>query len=379
MERFFFELLQVAIGNKPCLSAVPTNEEWLLLFQMCQKQALVGIAFHGVQLLTKEQRPERSLILQWYAVAMQIEQRNALTTEVCHLLVKDLDADGLGTCILKGQANHQYYDGELAPLRTCGDVDVWAAPKDKGEKQPVRKVIEYFSAKGVMESLCYLHIEITPVKDVPVEVHLRPSFMNEPFCNRRFQSLFGHGSVSWEKCICTKEIDGVMMPVLTVDYDVIFQLNHIYRHLIDEGVGLRQVLDYYMLLRTWHHDKGMERNELLCHVRGLGMLRFASALMFVLKEVFAMPSDWMICEASEKDGRFLLEEILQSGNFGHYDSRMAQLDVRKGKTSYQIRRAWRRFVRNLHFSTSYPTEVIWEPIARVEHLWWRKWKLWRWP
>ena len=79
----------------------------------------------------------------------------------------------------------------------------------------------------------------------------------------------------------------MMMPVLTVDYDVIFQLNHIYRHLIDEGVGLRQVLDYYMLLRTWHHDKGMEKNELLCHVRGLGMLRFASALMFVLKEVFA--------------------------------------------------------------------------------------------
>ena len=378
MERFFFELLQVAIGNKPCLSAVPTNEEWMLLFQMCQKQALVGIAFHGVQLLPKEQRPERSLIIQWYAVAMQIEQRNALTTEVCHLLVKDLDADGLGTCILKGQANHQYYDGELAPLRTCGDVDVWVAPKDKGEKQPVRKVIEYFSAKGVMESLCYLHIEITPVKDVPVEVHLRPSFMNEPFCNRRFQQLFGHGGECWNRCTCMEKIDGVVLPVLTVDYDAIFQLNHIYRHLIDEGVGLRQVLDYYMLLKTWKDWHKMQKESIQQIVRGLGMARFASALMYVLKEVFAMPEEWMICEASEKAGRFLLDEILQSGNFGHYDSRMTQLEVRKGETSYQIQRAWRRFVRNLHFLTSYPEEVIWEPVARVEHLWWRKWKLWRW-
>ena len=97
----------------------------------------------------------------------------------------------------------------------------------------------------------------------------------------------------------------------------------------------------------------------------------------IAEQVFAMPAEYMIVEMSEQDGAFLLSEILQAGNFGQYDPRMNNLEVRKGKTAYQLHRAWRRFVRNLRFFTSYPEEVLWEPVARVEHLWWRKLRLWR--
>lgn len=373
MEKLFFELLQVAIGKRQCLSVIPTNEEWQSLFQICQKQSLTGIAFYGIQKLPKEQLPARPLILQWYSIVVQIQQRNVLTTKVCHQLVQDFAQDGLRSCIMKGQANHRYYERELGMLRTCGDIDIWVTPKERKVKHPVKEIISYFSDKGQQESLCYLHIEIKPVMNVPVEVHLRPSFMNAPFRNRRFQRLFGHGS----ECIFFENIDGVVMPVMKIDYDVIFQMNHIYRHLIDEGVGLRQGLDYYMLLGKWKDEHEMSQEELLHHIRRLGMMRFAKALMYVLKEVFMMPQEWMICNASVKDGRFLLSEILQSGNFGHYDSRLAKLSVQKGQTSYQLKRAWRRFVRNLNFLSSYPEEVVWEPVARVGHLWWRKFHLWK--
>lgn len=373
----FFELLQVAIGNRASLSTVPTREEWSFLFQMAQKQSLIGITFHGLQKLPEDQRPQRSLILQWYAIAAQIQRRNELTTEVCQSLTDELAKDGLRTCILKGQANHRYYHEELGNLRSSGDVDVWVVPQNQGERHPVKKVLEYFLGKGLVESLCYLHVEVKPVQNIPVEVHLRPSFMNAPLKNRHFQRWFGHGGEYWDTCVCEEKIEGVMMLVLTIDYDAVFQLNHIYRHLIDEGVGLRQVLDYYMLLRRWKEEHTISKDELQHLVKKLGMERFSKALMFVLREVFAMPEEWMICDVSEKDGRFLLSEIIQSGNFGQYDNRMAHLDVHKGKTSYQLQRAWRRFVRNLHFFTSYPEEVIWEPMARLEHLWWRKWRLWR--
>ena len=378
MENLFFELLQVAIGNKTSLSTVPSKEEWSFLSQMAQKQSLVGIAFSGVQKLPVEQRPERSIILNWFVFATQLQQRNTLTTEVCNLLYQQLQEEGYCSCILKGQANHRYYDNELRNLRACGDIDIWVAPQDKGQKHPVRKVLEYYMRKCTVESLCYLHIELKPIRSVPVEVHLRPSFMNAPIRNRRFQKLFGHGAERFDEIVTIKEVDGVAMPVMKVDYDVIFQLNHLYRHLIDEGVGLRQVLDYYMLLRTWNNEHEMSKEMLLSHIKRLGMFRFAKALMYVLQEVFAMPADWMICTPSEKDGRFLLDEILQSGNFGQYDPRMAHLNVQKGKTSYQVQRAWRRITRNARFITSYPEEVIWEPIARVEHFVWRKLKLWRW-
>lgn len=372
-ESLFFELLQIAIGNRQCLSTVPSNEEWQSLFQMSQKQSLVGIAFLGLQALPMEQRPLRALVLQWYSIAMQIQQRNKLTTEVCHQLVGSLEQDGFRSCIMKGQANHRYYSEGLCMLRSCGDVDIWVTPENEREKHPVKEVLNYFYGKGLVESLCYLHIEVKPVMSVPVEVHLRPSFLNSPLRNRYFQRLFA----CHDRCICMQNVDGTELPVMSVDYDAIFQLNHIYRHLIDEGIGLRQVLDYYMLLGKWKDEHRMSQEMLLYHISRLGMMRFTKALMYVLREVFSMPLGWMICEASVKDGRFLLNEIILAGNFGHYDSRLVQLDVHKGQTSYQIKRARRRIIRNMSFFASYPEEVFWEPITRIAHLFWRKYHLWK--
>ena len=34
----------------------------------------------------------------------------------------------------------------------------------------------------------------------------------------------------------------------TVEFNIIFQLTHIYSHLMNEGIGLRQLVDYYYVL-----------------------------------------------------------------------------------------------------------------------------------
>ena len=174
----------------------------------------------------------------------------------------------------------------------------------------------------MVESLCWLHVELKPIDTVPVEVHLRPSFFNSPIRNRRLLKF-----LDFEKAVCQKEIDGMMLPALKTEYDVIFQLNHIYRHLLDEGVGLRQIVDYYYLLMSYNNKN---KKEVTDKISSLGMAKFASALMWVMQEVLAMEREYMICEPSERDGRFLLDEIMVAGNFGHYDSRMISLDVKKG-------------------------------------------------
>lgn len=107
------------------------------------------------------------------------------------------------------------------------------------------------------------------------------------------------------------------------------------------------------------------------------MGRFASALMYVLQKIFDMDCSELLCAPSEHHGSFLLDEMMLAGNFGHYDARMRTLEVKKGKLSYQLQKAARRFKRNLRFLSSYPEEVIWEPIARVEHFLWRKYRLYR--
>lgn len=377
----FYTILQSAIGKPVRLSHTLSEKEWNEIFGLSKKQALVGIMFEGVERLPQEQWPPRNVVLQWAMMVEGIKHRNRQTTDVCLRLTEALDKDGFETCILKGQANHVYYDGlnsehSLGQLRICGDVDAWIWPKEK-TKHPVKSIIDYCQRKKILLSLCHLHAEVKPVNGVPIEIHFRPSFLNAPWRDRYFQLLFQ--SAQFEKV----NIDGCgELTKLRVDYDLLFQMNHIYRHLLDEGVGMRQVLDFYMLLKAYQKES-LVRNDLMDgsalqrHVKACGMGRFASALMYVLQKIFDMDSSELLCAPSELHGSFLLDEMMLAGNFGHYDARMGTLVVKKGKLSYQLQKASRRFRRNLRFLTSYPGEVICEPIARVEHFLWRKYRLYR--
>ena len=374
MEGLFFELLQVAIGNRKEFTRQLSDDEWASLYSECEKQALLGVAFCGVERLPKEQFPPFEVLAEWVHDAQVVKERNEKAFGVCRKLVRYFKDKGFKTCILKGQSNLVYYPDDLKYSRTSGDVDVWLMPEDKSNRHPVKTVMAFLEGKGMIESLCYLHAESNPLDGVPVEVHFRPSFLNCPWKNRNFLSIFAD-----ERCIISGGDDG-SLPKLREDYDIIFQLNHLYRHLLDEGIGLRQILDYYMLLKAYYKENAesvYDKEQIMYRIKNCGMWRFASAMMWLLRYVFDMPSEWMICEPSEKDGSFLLDEIMQSGNFGHYDLRLTELEVKEGKTSYQVRRALRRIKRNFRFFSSYPLEVIFEPYARLTHFWWRKFRLWR--
>lgn len=374
----FFELLQVAVGHRERLSDAPSAREWSELFDIARRQAVTGVLFEAVSRLPKEQWPPKDVIFKWTVTTEQIRKQNEKATAVCGKLTGLLNKDGFDVCILKGQANHVYYDTfrkGSGNLRTCGDVDAWIKPQEK-MRHPVRYIIEYFERKRLIQSLCHLHAEITPSGNVPIEIHFRPSFLNAPWRDRRFQRLFAGD------CLETGAVDDTNITKLRIDYDLIFQMNHIYRHLIDEGVGLRQVLDYYMLLKAYNEKKItseslMSREDIRQHIHSCGMRRFSAALMFVLQVVFGMDESEMLCRPSKSDGKFLLDEIVAAGNFGHYDTRMASIVVRKGKLSYQLQKARRRFMRNIRFLTYYPEEVICEPFARIAHFLWRKYKLYR--
>ena len=371
MQNLFVELLQLTIGARERLSRVPSTTEWAAIYDEAERQAVAGIMLAGLERLPDNQRPQQDTLLQWIGVCQQIEMQNVQTTKTCHKICKQLEQNRFHACVLKGQSNYRYYPKEMKNRRSCGDIDVWVVPKDRCN-HPVRKVLEYVQSKYDMNGLCRLHSSHVEKSGVPVEIHLRPSFMSEPCKNRRFQKYFGN----IDTCRDYADLDGEAIPVMKVDEDVIYQMNHIYRHLIDEGVGLRQIVDYYYLLNAWNREHSRSKEETMRIIAHLGMKKFAGALMYVLREVCGMKDEMLLCPVSVKDGWFLMNEILLSGNFGHGDPRMAEINA-QGYFSSRAEQACRRFKRNLRFLTSYPGEVIWEPIVRVEHFVWKKLKLWR--
>lgn len=427
IEKLFFELLQVAIGSRESLSVTPSADEWKELFALSKKQALVGITFAGVTRLNVACDYGASLgipemvYLKWLGLMAKTQQRNKELSIACASLCKDLAHDGLYACILKGQSNLVNYPEELRDCRSPGDIDVWCGLMDpegidiavadadgKGahyEKYTgERGVIEWVLADWRMKftqscqtPLCkktlgepvepevnYHHID-WEYKGIECEVHFKPSWMNCPWHNRRLQKWCKENE-QWNTC----EYNGFNIP--SASFNDIYQLIHIYRHLFNEGIGLRQLLDYYFVLRALHIEQGEFSNrtdkmlqwvnamskgvpsneEVIRTLKHIGVDKFAGAVMYVLQKVFAMPSEYFLCSPDTKRGEFLLNEIMLAGNFGKYDERNVI-----STNEWYLRRFVRRQKRFLRFLTQYPSEVIWGPYFSVKQRLWRMWHGWR--
>ena len=168
-------------------------------------------------------------------------------------------------------------------------------------------------------------------------------------------------SLTVDTCLDSKQ---ATFPVPNAAFNRVYILVHIYRHLFAEGIGLRQLLDYYFVLKQGFTES--EREETLRILRSLGMMRFTRAVMWVLQEVYAMPDRYLLTSPDAKEGRFLLDEIMLAGNFGKYDERM-QRAAGEGTFRWGLRKV----LRNFRFVRSYPSEVLWSPIFKVWHLFWR--------
>lgn len=266
--------------------------------------------------------------------------------------------DGLYACILKGQSNLVNYPEELRECRTPGDIDVWCGLMDpcgidiavadsdskgahyekyQGERGVIEWVLADWRLKGNKKPEVQYHHVDWEYKGDDCEVHFKPSWLNNPFHNARLQKWCKENE-QWNKC----EFDSFNIP--SVGFNAVYQLVHIYHHLFNEGIGLRQLLDYYFVLRALHIEQGsladrtqsmaqwaegmgisVKSNEEIMHIlRRFGMKKFAGAVMWVLARVFE-PYDndddndnlsiiplypWMICEPNEKEGKFLLNEIM---------------------------------------------------------------------
>ena len=357
----FFELIQVSIGNRKSLSVSPSDEEWHALFLMAQEQAVLGIAFHALEILSpKEQRPSIPLLYEWIAISESIRKRNLILNNHCEEIQQELCNKGVRSSILKGQGIAKYYDKELSALRQPGDLDVYV---DCGRKKAIEIAKEL---QGEPVDWDYKHLQLRLWDDVEIEIHYRVEIIFDIIKNIRLQKWFKENEILMYEKHCD-----LITPC--VQYNLFYIILHIYRHFLTEGVGLRQVMDYYFVLKvsseTAKLDKCFDDKREIQRVLHLfGINKFAEGVMWILGEVFAMNPNLMICKPSEKEGRFILQQIMNGGNFGHYDSR---INHRGGSMSYMTNVIRHSF----HIISRYPLETIRKPIWMVWH---KCWKLTRW-
>ena len=91
------------------------------------------------------------------------------------------------------------------------------------------------------------HIGLT-VHGVSVELHSTPALLNSPLYNSRLQRwLKRNADLQCSNRIALPNNAGEVA-VPTVSFNIIYQLCHLFHHCFYEGVGLRQIVDYYLVL-----------------------------------------------------------------------------------------------------------------------------------
>ena len=433
--QIFFDFLRFSIGPKSEIPSSLKEADWKALYRIAQKQCLVGILFDGIKKLPAEYvGMKKELLLQWMAESQMLEKANVRLNDAAIQVSEWFRKKGFRTCILKGQGNALMYPNPYS--RTPGDIDIWVEGEDK-------RVISFVRSISPHEKACYHHIEFPSYKGVEVEVHYRPSFLLCFWHNRKLQKYYERvKEEQFSHRVMLGEQGEIAIP--TAEFNLIFQLTHIYAHLMNEGIGLRQLVDYYFVLCDFYkvyqnfsktHPSSLtlkggstafpkplspqgtgdvtappRRSEPLrskvggpskvspdCagwdrlsiegdnsagsttavtssastaldvvqkKLKELGLWKFAEGIMYIMQEVFGMPASQLIVPPNEKYGKFVLNEVLEAGNFGKHDARN-----RFGRS--QLGHNLQRVYRDMRLVRYFPAEALCEPLFRIWHFFWR--------
>ena len=228
------------------MSMVVAKIDWRQLYTFASRQAILGFCFDGIERLTKEFSEElkqnpmgRDLLMTWMGAAQQIRRQNVKVNAVAGKLYSKFREDGLRCCILKGQGNALMYPNPYS--HTPGDIDVWVNASRED-------ITEYAKRHFNLEDDIRFHHLETTMDGVPVELHFFPCTMNNPIYHARLQKWFKRNA----DLQCSNVVslpDGIgEIAIPTTAFNVVYQLTHLYHHFFDEGIGMRQIIDYYYVV-----------------------------------------------------------------------------------------------------------------------------------
>ena len=358
-----FDVLKYCLGGKDNMSNVVADINWRQLYSFASKQAILGLCFDSIERLAKEypdelkQNPiERELLMTWMAKTLQIRRQNMNVNGVAAKLYSKFREEGLRCCILKGQGNAVMYPNPYS--RTPGDIGVWV----NASREDITEYAKNHFKQD--DDIRFHHLETT-MDGVPVELHFYPGIMNNPIYNARLQKWFKRNA----DLQCSNVVslpDGIgEIAIPTTAFNVVYQLTHLYYHFFDEGIGMRQIIDYYYVVNN--DELLVIRDTLQKELKHLGLWKFARAVMYVLHETLGLSEEKMIAPMDEKRGKMLFAEIVSGGNFGQHFTKYGHF-TQQGMAKKYFLKIWR----NMHFVQYYPAEALCEPIFRTWHFFWRK-------
>lgn len=290
-----------------------TYEEWVGLYKFAKEQRLAGLFYSGMQKLPPQFMPPQKLALRWTMDAESLRGRNAKVNEAAAALTQKFNDVGCRAFVLKGPANALHYPEPS--LRQPGDIDLFITGGKEFVLSKIREASlpEVFHLSSHHASFMY--------DDVEVEVHFLATHAYSPWKNAALQKFLSEelaaigDSLMKDQNFQTpaQSPRGILVPSMA--YALTMQLSHIKQHFFKGGVGLRQLVDYNLLLLASSED---DRRKVSAVLKLAGLRRIAGAVMWVLQQTLHLDERYFLCAPDPRRGQKLLSVIMDGGNFGWY-------------------------------------------------------------
>ena len=328
-----FELLREALWsqNSKLQNSKPINYSQLI--DLAEKQTVVPLVLQAMERaqveLSKEGRRRMLIYTQ-----KSVKHNRKLNQEI-GALVTLLQQHGIDYVVVKGQVLASYYAHPV--LRQGGDIDFYCDTINFSKAHDIIRqeweVEEHHSDPGFHEHFSHHGIDF--------EMHYALVHLH----NKRKDGY-------WERLLqetpaIEVAVEGLKVKTLHPTIHSLYVFLHLWHHLVELGVGLRQFCDLAMILHSCKAE--IDHEALRGHLRELGLEKAFRACGCILVDQLGLPAEDFPYVLSAKDRKYterILDVVFYRGNMGLYN--------RKGGV-----KGWKHvieaaFVKTAHFVKFYP-------------------------
>lgn len=335
----YIDFIQYSLDKKKSLTYSFELIDWHAFMKFCHQQGILGIVYEGLERANK--RITTEVLFEWISYVESIKQQNLIVNKRLLSIIKWFKNKGIQCITLKGQVNALMYP--RPELRSPGDIDIWVDCEQI-------KIIKIIQKESPQSHYSIHHIKMPIFNDVSVEVHYRPIYLTNWIFDKRLRHHI-------EKIKETQfshyvELDGNQICSLTDDFNVVYQLLHMFAHFFSTRNSFKQFIDYYYLLKEFRTDIS-NLSEIKSLISYFGIKKYAEGIMWVMKEVLGLSEQYLLVEPSEKVGKAIIKESMNYGTF----------------SSNKLKYVAEMFSANIRLSMLFPSQVLISPLFLIWHQW----------
>ena len=351
VQRFFALLRGGMFGSAIDTSLFEGEVDWESIKRLAEEQAVLALVYDGITLLPKSCVPDKNVLLEWFVHVAYIEQENKRLNDGIAEIVGRYNAKSISPVLLKGQGIAQYYRNPLH--RIAGDIDLYFPD---GIEEPNR-IAAAWDGVTFHEETSH-HVAFT-WKSLVVENHRSYFNFYSPSNQRRWEEVKRLIPLTDRE---TLTLDCRSVPVPSPQMNALYIFLHLWHHYHQKGIGIRHVCDWACMWSAC--ESRIDKDLFVKTATMLPVIRPMIAVAWIAENYLGLDSNVIPLDTTtrqaQKDGEFLLGDILRMGNFGRATDMMK--GFQRGKHLRNLRTYYLAFKRQMSLFRLCPSEIVAYPI-----------------